>query len=159
MPETSDTERFVTAAGHRATRSVASVDEIEPELIAFVRTAVRWLDPHFPQSGDRGPRQRGGWTDDQQVETEFVQVEEVTGDGRGLRILRLYRISPPGEPYHGAIRVVALGAANGARLELRWNFDASETEVRGTSAELTVDGELHAECVASFRSWFDTAGG
>ncbi len=156
MAVTGDTATFVTAAGHRALRTVASVDEIEPELIGFVRTAVRWLDPRFPQSGGRRPGERGGWTDDQQVETEFVQVEELARDGRGLRIIRLYRITSPGGPYDGAIRIIALGAANGARLELRWNFVASEAEVRGTSAELTVDGARHVECVADFRSWFDT---
>jgi hypothetical protein len=156
MAVTGDTATYVTAAGRRATRSVATVDEIEPELVAFVRTAVRWLDPRFPQTGRRGPREGGGWTDDQQVETVIQQVEELARDGRGLRIIRLYRIAPPGEPYDGAIRIIALGAANDARLELRWNFVASETEVRGTSAELTVDGARHVECVEDFRSWFDT---
>lgn len=151
-----NTATFVTAAGHRATRSVASIDEIEPELIGFMRTAVRWLDPRFPQNGGRGPRERGDWTDDQQVKTEFVQVEERARDGRGLRIIRLYRITSPGGPYDGALRIIVLGAANDARLELRWNFVASETEVRGTSAELTVDGARRVECVADFRSWFDT---
>jgi len=158
MAVTGDTATFVTAAGPRATRSVATVDDIEPELVGFVRTAVRWLDPRFPQTGRRGSRERGAWTDDQQVETEMVQVEELAKDGRGLRIIRLYRITPPDGPYEGAIRIIALGVANNARLELRWNFVASETEVRGTSAELTVEGTRHVECVEDFRSWFDTAG-
>ena len=33
-----------------ATRSVASLDEVEPELLDFVRSSVRWLDPGFPQT-------------------------------------------------------------------------------------------------------------
>jgi hypothetical protein len=143
---------FITAAGPRATRSV---DEIEPELIRFVRTAVRRIDPHFPETGGRGQRVRGGWTDDQKVETEFVQVEELAPDGRGLRILRLYRMTSPGPPWDGAVRVIALGMANDARLELRWNFVASATEVCGTSAELTVEGAPDAGCAQDFRSWFD----
>lgn len=48
MDVTDDAATFVTAAGPRATRSVASVDEIEPELVEFVRTTIRRLDPHFP---------------------------------------------------------------------------------------------------------------
>jgi len=156
MAVTGDTAIFVTAAGRRATRSVASVDEVEPELLGFVRTAVRWLDPRFPQKGRRGSPVGGGWTDDQQVETVVREVEELAPDGRGLRIIRLYRMTPPGGPYEGAIRIIAVGAANDARLELRWNFVASETEVRGTSVELTVDGARHVECVADFHSWFDT---
>lgn len=151
-----DTATFITATGHRATCSVASVDEIEPELVAFVRTLVRWLDPRFPETGRREPPVGGGWTDDQQIETQFQQVEELARDGRGLRILRLYRMTPPGGPFEGAIRIVALGAANDARLELRWNFVASEFEVRGTSAELTVEGAGQVECADDFRSWFET---
>ena len=155
MAVTGETATFVTAAGHRATRIVASVDEIEPELVGFVRSAVRWLDPRFPQKGRRGQAVGGGWTDDDQVETAFKQVEELADDGRGLRIIRLYRIAPLDEPCEGAIRIIVLGAANDARLELRWNFLATETEVRGTSAELTVEGARHVECVEDFRSWFD----
>jgi hypothetical protein len=155
MAETGDTATYVSAAGPRATRSVATVDEIEPELVGFVRTAVRWLDPRFPQTGRRGPREGGNWTDDQQVETVMVQVEELAQDGRGLRIIRLYRVAPPGEASEGALRIIALGVANDARLELRWNFLASVTEVRGTSVELTVEGARHVECIADFHSWFD----
>lgn len=155
MAVTGDTATFVTATGPRATRGVATVEEIEPELRGFVRNAVRWLDPRFPQRGRRSDPVEGGWTDDQQVETVMQQVEELTADGRGLRIIRLYRIAPPPEPYEGAIRIIVVGAANDARLELRWNFVASELEVRGTSAELTVDGPRHVECVADFLSWFD----
>ncbi|MBA3460765.1 MAG: hypothetical protein H0T46_12430 [Deltaproteobacteria bacterium] len=158
MAVTGDTPTFVTAAGPRATRTVPNVDAIEPELVGFVRSAVRWLDPGFPQKGTRGERVKGGWKDDQQVETEFTQVEEVTSDGRGIRILRLYRMTEPGPPWEGAIRVIALGAANGARLEVRWNFIANESGIRGTSAELTAEGPRHHECVADFQSWFATPG-
>lgn len=70
----------------------------------------------------------------------------------------MYRIPSDDQPFEGAVRVIALGAANDARLELRWNFLATDIEVRGTSAELTVDGAGHGECVESFRSWFDTVG-
>lgn len=158
MAVTGDTATFVTAAGPRATRSVPTVDAIEPELIGFVRTAVRWLDPGFPQKGRRTAAVKGGWTDDEQVETEMTQVEELTHDGRGLRIIRLYRMAPPEGPFEGAIRIIVVGAANDARLELRWNFVASETEVRGTSAELTVEGSRQYDCIEDFRSWFETTG-
>src|SRR6188768_4393060 len=111
MAVTGDTATFVISTGPRATRTVAAVDAIENELVGFVRTAVRWLDPRFPQSGGRRPGERGSWTDDQQVETEFVQVEELARDGRGVRIIRLYRMTPPGGPFEGAIRIIVLGAA------------------------------------------------
>lgn len=158
MAVTGDSATFVTATGPRATRAVPNVDAIEPDLVAFVRSAVNWLDPGFPRKGQRGPRQAGGWTDDNQVETEFVQVEELAPDGRGLRIIRVYSLARPGEPYEGAVRVIAVGAADNAKLELRWNFLADEHEVRGTSAELTVEGPRYQECVADFQSWFDTFG-
>ena len=154
---TVDTATFVTAAGRRATRTVANVDEIEPDLRGFVRSAVRWLDPGFPQKGVRGPGQHGSWTDDQAA-TEFTQFDELSRDGRGLRIIRLYKTAPPGEPFEGAVRIIVVGAANGARLELRWNFLATENEVRGTSAELTVEGERQYDCIQDFQAWFDTLG-
>ena len=155
MDAAGDTATYVTAAGPRATRVVSRVADIEPELIEFVRTAVRWLDPSFPQSGLRSGWVGGGWTDEEKVETEFVQAEELAPDGRGLRIVRVYRIAPDDQPFEGAVRVVALGAANGAHLELRWNFLADENQVRGTTTDLTVDGAGHLACVADFRSWFD----
>ena len=158
MSATGDTATFVTAAGPRATQIVPNVDTVEPDLVAFVRSAVRWLDPSFPQKGTRDKGVKGGWTDDQQVETEFTQFEELTSDGRGIRIIRLYRMSPPVPPWQGAIRVIAVGAANGARLEIRWNFIADENEIRGTTAELTVEGPRQFECIADFKSWFDTFG-
>ena len=153
-----DTATFVTAAGPRATRTVPNVDAIEPELVGFVRSAVRWLDPGFPQKGIRDKGVKGGWTDDEQVPSEFTQFEELSSDGRGIRIIRVYRMTPPAPPWEGALRVIAVGAANGARLEVRWNFIADENEVRGTSAHLTVEGPRHTECVADFQSWFETAG-
>ncbi len=116
-----DTATLVTATGLRATRTVATVDDIEPELVGFVRTAVRWLDPRFPQKG----------------------------------LLRLYRMTPIDGPYEGAIRIIAVGVANEARLELRWNFVASDTEVRGTSALLIVEGARETDCIADFVNWFD----
>lgn len=158
MAATGDSATFVTASGPRATRVVANVDEVEGELLGFVRNAVRWLDPRFPQKGRRGQGVRGAWTDAEQAETEMTQVEELTPDGRGVRIIRLVRVVTEGEPSDGAIRVIAVGVANDARLELRWNFITSETEVRGTSAELTVDGPRSTECVADFLSWFEQGG-
>jgi hypothetical protein len=143
-----------TARGPRATQIVDSIDTIEPELAAFVRGTARWLDPWFPQRGRRGPNERGGWTDDKQVETLMQQVEELDAEGRGLRIIRLYRVVTPGGPHEGAVRVIAVGLANGAQLELRWNVVASSQDVRGTSAELTVKGPQHEACVADFHEWF-----
>lgn len=158
MAATDDTATFVTAAGPRATRTVPTVDTVEPELVGFVRSAVRWLDPSFPQKGIRNQGVKGGWTDDEKVPTEFTQFEELSTDGRGIRIIRLYRMTPPAPPWEGAIRVIAVGVANGARLEVRWNFIADESEIRGRNAELTVEGPRYTECVADFQSWFETAG-
>ncbi|MEO8698916.1 MAG: hypothetical protein ABI867_02700 [Kofleriaceae bacterium] len=150
-----DTATLVTATGLRATRTVATVDDIEPELVGFVRSAVRWLDPRFPQTGLRDEGGRGGWIGDDQVETEMTQFEELAHDGRGVRIIRLHRMTPVDGAYEGAIRIIALGVANEARLELRWNFVASEIEVRGTSALLIVEGARESQCIADFVSWFD----
>lgn len=158
MAASDDTATFVTAAGPRATRTVPTVDAIEPELVGFVRSAVRWLDPSFPQKGVRDKGVKGGWTDDEKVESEFTQFEELSSDGRGIRIIRVYRMTPPAPPWEGAIRVIAVGAANGAKLEVRWNFIADENQIRGTRADLTVEGPRHTECVADFQSWFATAG-
>jgi hypothetical protein len=151
---TADIATFETASGSRATRTTENVDSIEPELVTFVRGTARWLDPTFPQHGTRGPKQRGAWTGDDGIETQMQQVEELDGDGRGLRIVRLYRVTTPGGPFEGAIRIVAAGFRLGVELELRWNFVASDTYVRGTSAELTVAGPHMQECVTDFRRWF-----
>ena len=64
-------------------------------------------------------------------------------------------MTPIDGPYEGAIRIVAVGVANEARLELRWIFLASDTEVRGTSALLIVEGARESECIADFVSWFE----
>jgi hypothetical protein len=148
------TTTFETASGPRATKTVESIDVVEPQLTAFVRGTARWLDPFFPQHGTRGPNERGGWTGDDGIETQMQQVEELDAEGRGIRVIRLYRVTPPGGPFEGAARIVAVGLSEGVELELRWNFVASDTEVRGTSAELTVDGSGKEECVADFRQWF-----
>ncbi|HEU4729934.1 MAG TPA: hypothetical protein VFT22_18685 [Kofleriaceae bacterium] len=167
---TDDTATFETASGPRATVTVETLDAIEPQLVAFVRGAARWLDPWFPQRGRRGPAERGGWTEGDgegggEVAITMQQVEELQG-GRGVRIIRLSRapaspasLASPASPgsggaHEGAIRVLAVGLADHARLELRWNFAASEHGLRGTSAELTVDGARREECVADFRCWF-----
>ena len=83
------------------------------------------------------------------------QVEELYLDGGGVRIIRLYRLETPDGPHEGAVRVVAVGLANGARLEVRWNFVASDTDVRGTSTALMVDGVRRVQCVADFQRWFE----
>lgn len=166
----SETATFETASGRLATQTVESVDAIQPQLVpvddrliprdsgpgrvTFVRGAARWLDAWFPQQGNRGPKERGGWTGEDGIETQMQQVGVLAPEGRGLRIIRVYRLTPPGGPLEGAVRVVAVGLPAGVELELRWNFIASETEVRGTSAELTVEGSCKEECVADFRQWF-----
>lgn len=155
MAATIASATLVTSTGSRATRAVDTVDDIEGELVGFVRTAVRWLDPRFPQTGIRGERGKGGWIDDDQVEVEMVQEEELAKDGRGLRLIRLHRLIPIDGPYEGAIRVIAVGLDPELMLELRWNYIASYTEVRGTSAQLLVEGARQSECIADFVSWFD----
>jgi hypothetical protein len=152
---TDDTATFVMATGARATQTVARVDGIVPQLVAFVRGTARWLDPDFPQRGRRGDAVDGSWTDDEGVETVMQQVEELYLDERGLRIIRLRRLQPPEGPHEGAVRVIAVGLGDGAKLELRWNFLASDTEVRGTSAALIVDGARRVHCVADFQRWFE----
>jgi hypothetical protein len=152
---TDDTTTFVTASGPLATRTVATLDAIEHQLVAFVRGTARWLDPDFPQRGRRGDAVDGSWTDDENVETVMQQVEELYLDGRGLRIIRLHRQQTPDGPHEGAVRVVAVGLADDAKLEVRWNFLASDTELRGTSAALMVDGARQVHCVADFQRWFE----
>jgi hypothetical protein len=112
------------------------------------------LDPSFPQSGDRGPKERGQWTNDDQTITYMQQVEELDGDKRGIRTIRLLRHRLPGEPNEGALRVIAVGLANDAVLEVRWNIIVSATEVRGQDAELKVDGANKDKCIADFRECF-----
>lgn len=154
-----DNATLVLASGPRATRVIANADEIEPELVGFVRNAVRWIDPKFPQKGQRGQGVRGSYTDPTtEVETEMTQVEELAPDGRGIRIIRMIKIVTEGDPIEGVVRVVAVGVANGGQLELRWNFTATEWELRGGSAQLTVEGPRQEECIADFLSWFEQGG-
>jgi hypothetical protein len=143
-----------TATGPRATRTVETVDSVEPELAQYVRRSALLLDPSFPQSGDRGPKERGQWTNDDQTITYMQQVEELDGDKRGIRTIRLLRHRLPGEPNEGALRVIAVGLANDAVLEVRWNIIVSATEVRGQDAELKVDGANKDKCIADFRECF-----
>jgi hypothetical protein len=109
-------------------------------------------EPRGDADGEGEPKGDGAVA----VAVTMQQVEELL-DGRGVRIIRLSRArrSPTSSGSHdGAIRLQAVGLPDNAQLELRWNFDASEHALRGTSAELTVDGLHHEECVADFRRWF-----
>ena len=134
--------------------TVDSVDIIEPQLVVFVRGTARWLDPTFPPHGRRGLNERAQWTDDAEIETKMQRVTEFDMYQRGVEIIRLYRTDPPEGPCPGSIRVIAAGLPEGCVLELRWEFVASEHDVRGTSAELTVGGLNHGECLTDFRRWF-----
>lgn len=145
---------YEVAKGPRATRTVETIDAVEPELVTFVRASARSLDPSFPQSGTRGPKARGQWKDDDQVPTLMQQVEELDTQGRGIRMIRTVTTRTPGEPHEGAVRVIAVGLPNGARLEIWWDIILSATEVRGTSIELTVAGEGKQKCIADFHDWF-----
>jgi hypothetical protein len=149
-----ETTTIEMATGPRATQIAETVDVVEPEFVSFVRRAARRLDPSFPQSGQLGPTERGQWTDDDQVVTLMQQVEEFDDDGRGIRTIRLVRTGVPGGPHDGAVRVIAVGLANDAALEVRWNITISATEVRGKSAQLKVDGARKDVCIAEFREWF-----
>lgn len=144
---------YETAQGHRATRTVGTVDEVEPELATWVRKTARALDPGFPQSGTRGPKQKGQWETDG-VTTLMHLVEALDEHGRGIRIIRTIETGTEGEPHKGAVRVVAVGLPNNAQLEIWWDIIVSATEVRGTSIELTVDGECKQQCIAGFHDWF-----
>jgi hypothetical protein len=154
---------FEIATGPRATLAVETLDAIEPQLLAFLRGTARWLDPGFPQHGTRGPAQRGGWSENQAadqvgnevanaVDVDMQQVDELL-DGRGVRIIRLHRAPTSEGAHEGAIRLQVVGLAH-SQLELRWNFAASAEGLRGTSAELTLEGVQHEACVADFRRWF-----
>lgn len=143
------------STGPRATRTAETIDPIERELVSFVRRTARWLDLEFPADGQRGPNERGQWTGDDGVVTMMQQVEAFDGNGRGIRTLRLMRVGPPGGPHESTLRVVAVGLANHAQLELDWSFTTTDQELRGTSAELTVSGAGEERCVAAFRDWFD----
>jgi hypothetical protein len=124
----------ITAIGKGATRTVDSVEAIEPLLVAFVRGTARWIDPWFPQRGRRGPPT---------IVDNVPQSEELDFEGRGVRLIR----------EDGALRIVAVGLVD-ATLELRWSFAASGGEVRGTSVDLVVTGLHHEQCVADFECWF-----
>lgn len=128
------TTRVVSASGPAITRTVASVEAFEPLLVAFVRGTARWLDPWFPQRGRRG---------EPAIVDHAQHVEELDFDRRGVLLIR----------QDGALRIVAVGL-EGAVIELRWNFVASATDVRGTSAELTAGGPHCESCVADFETWF-----
>jgi len=145
------------STGPRATRTADSADPVEREFVSFVRRTAHWLDPEFPTEGHRGPSERGKWTDDAGVVTLLQQVEEFDTQGRGIRSLRLMRLGPPSGPHESTLRVVAVGMANAAQLELCWNFATTDEELRGASAELTVSGAGEERCVAAFRDWFDGA--
>jgi hypothetical protein len=149
---TEDTAIYETATGPRATLAIESLDALEPQLVAFVRSSARWLDARFPQAGRRGPNEGGGWTEDSGAAVTVMQTEELA-EGRGVRIIRLLRAL--GDARTGAIRIIAVGLAPPAQLELRWDFDAAEDGLRGTSAELTAEGAHHEECLADFHRWFD----
>jgi hypothetical protein len=84
-----------------------------------VRRSARSLDPEFPQHGTRGPNERGQWTNDDGTITYMQQVEEFDDAGRGIRTIRLIKHATPGGPNEGALRIVAVGLANDAMLELR----------------------------------------
>lgn len=125
---------MITATGPGATRTVDSALAFEPLLVAFVRGTARWIDPWFPKRGRRGPPV---------ILDDVQQVEELDFEGRGVRVIR----------QDGALRIVAVGLVD-ATIELRWSFAASGSEVRGTSAELVVEGPHHEQCVADFEHWF-----
>ncbi|HTL34380.1 MAG TPA: hypothetical protein VL326_14735 [Kofleriaceae bacterium] len=146
---------YETAAGPFATRIVETLDAVEPELVTFVRTWARYLDARDLAEGTRGPKERGQWVDDDGITTYMQQVEDFDADGRGIRTIRLLRHEVEGGPNEGALRVIAIGLANDAKLELRWNVIVSPEEVRGTSAELTAEGAGREQCIAAFRDQFD----
>ena len=150
-------DSFHTAVGSRATRTVANLDSVEPELAMFVRGSARWLDPTFPRQGTRGPKERGQWTDEDQVPTYMQLVKEYAADGRGLEFIRTVSTKVPGEPHEGAHRVVAVGLGEGVKLELWWSIVISANEVRGKNIELIVAGANSYECIADFRAWFGPA--
>ena len=151
-----DTETCVIAKGPRATGIVETLDQVEPDLMTFVRASARRLDSTFPMSGERGTGQRGQWTDDDGVKNFFTQVEEFDSQGRGIRVVRLMFVGEPaGEPHPGAITIAAIGLANDAKLTLRWDFITSGEHIRGTSAALFVAGTAKEDCIADFRDLFD----
>ena len=144
---------YETAQGPRATRTVETVDAIEPELVMWVRTTARALDPAFPQNGTRDRKQKGQWETDG-VTTLMHLVEELDEHGRGIRIIRTIETGTEGEPHKGAVRVIAVGLPNSTQLEIWWDIIVSAAEVRGTSIELTVEGERKQQCIARFHDWF-----
>jgi hypothetical protein len=154
----SDNDTCVIAKGPRALRVVESLDHVEQELVMFLRTSARWLDPTFPQSGERGTGQRGQFTGSDGLETLFIEVDEFDADGRGVRMTRyLYLGSVPdseeGEN-KGAFTAEAIGLT-AATFTLRWEFITSAAEVRGAFAALFVSGAAKEQCIADFRDWFD----
>lgn len=151
---TAETTIYETSDGPRAKQIVETVDAVEPAFVAFVRNcATHCQDPTFPQTGQRGPKERGQWANSDGSITYMQQVEEFDDAGRGIRMIRLIKHAAPGEPKEGALRMIAVGLPNNARLELRWEMVVSATEVRGTSLEIAVDGAGRDKCIAAFREW------
>jgi hypothetical protein len=145
----------VISTGVRATQVIETVDDVEPELVALVRRSVRWLDPSFPETGERGDNEGGQWTNDDGTVTQMQQVEEFDRSGRGIRTIRLLFDATGNDPQQCAVRVIAVGLPNDAVLEVRWNITVSTTEVRGNSAELTVRGANDEKCIREFGDWFE----
>jgi hypothetical protein len=137
--------------GARATRTVQTGADIERELMAFVRRTARWIDLEFPETGQRGPGERGQWTDDDGVVTLMQQVEELDANGRGIRSIRYMRVGKG----DGTLSVVAVGLPNNAQLDVDWSFTNTAEGLQGTQAMLTVSGAGEERCIAAFNDWFD----
>jgi hypothetical protein len=141
------------ATGPRAQQAIASLDDIEPELLLFMRGTARWMDPWFPQRGLRGDPQRGEWTQDDGIKVYMRLCDELV-DGKGIRMIRFYYAPVGSDDVHVvAIRLQVVGLVD-AELELRCNFDADVNSLRGTSAVLSVAGVGHEQCLADFHRWF-----
>lgn len=145
---------FEVCRGRRATQTIWSLDDIEPELLTFIRGTARWLDPFYPQRGARGAGQRGQWTQADGAKVSMMLVEEFAADGRGIRITRLLIVpAREGGVYGATIRLEAIGLVD-AKLVLQCDFAADEQALRGTLAALTVQGPHDEACLADFRMWF-----
>ena len=150
------------AKGPRALQLVETVDAVAPELVMVLRRFARWLDPTFPQEpGEPCLGEKGQWTSDGIV-TLFTQVDELNALGLGVRIIRKlsykHRYSDDDEfeeNKQGSVAVHAIGLPNGGELSINWKLIVNGREVRGTSAELWIDGPNVEACVADFRDVFD----
>jgi len=131
-------------AGATANVTVEAVEELEQQLVQFCREVLVRVDSSFPSHGERGAIEKGQVSEYTQ-QVLFTRCQELR-DGRGLEIMRLLRA----EDASGAVRVKAVGLAEGNSFEASWSFVVDPDRVEGDHLELVVAGEIEEKIVGAF---------